>query len=119
MVLMDKSINPQTRAYDSSFVYSLQNAVYLRLTTPLGRYWADATFGSLLHTIAREKDLSRVGRLAQQYAEEALAPIIDDGRAQSIVVTHEQPHNARLLLLITVIDNSAKKHTFNHEIKVI
>nr|MDN1656773.1 hypothetical protein [Escherichia coli] len=34
------------------------NAVYLRLATPLGSYWADALLGSRLHELKREKDVS-------------------------------------------------------------
>lgn len=116
---MDKTIRPQSRSYDGSTVQTLQNAVYLRLTTPRGQWWADSQFGSLLYTITREKDLARVGLIAQQYAEEALAPIIADGRAQSIEVTPHQPHNGRLLLSIAVIDARGESHTFKHHVKVI
>ena len=55
---------------------NLANAVYLRLMTPLGSYWADPTLGSRLHELQREKDVSRVAVLARQYAEEALAPLV-------------------------------------------
>ncbi|EQA94854.1 phage GP46 family protein, partial [Glaesserella parasuis 29755] len=68
---MDREISPLTRDYTSKNINTLQNAVYIRLTTPLGSWWADGRVGSLLHLIKREKDLSRVGLLAQQYAEEA------------------------------------------------
>ncbi|MEX4016600.1 hypothetical protein MZA95_02685 [Haemophilus influenzae] len=35
--------------------------------------------------------MSRIGLIAQQYAEEALQPLIDDGRAEEIIVNHTQP----------------------------
>lgn len=116
---MDKTISPITKTYDGTFVDTLQNAVYLRLTTPRGEYWADNEFGSLLHLIHREKDLPRIEQLAQQYAEEALAPIVETNRAESITVTSHQPHNGWLLLEIAVTDSSAKKYVFNHHVKVV
>ena len=73
---MDREISPLTGDYTSKQISTLQNAVYIRLTTPLGTWWADGRVGSLLHTIPKEKDLRHVGPLAQQYAEEALQPLI-------------------------------------------
>lgn len=116
---MDKTINPVTKTYDGTVIDTLQNAVYLRLTTPRGKWWADKEFGSLLHLIHREKDLPRVGLLAQQYAEEALEPIVKSKRAKSITVTPHQPHNGKLLLEIAVIDLTGKKHPFYYHVKVI
>ncbi|HDL5661622.1 TPA: phage GP46 family protein [Mannheimia haemolytica] len=116
---MDREISPLTRDYTSENITTLQNAVYIRLTTPKGSWWADGRVGSLLHLIQREKDLSRVGLLAQQYVEEALQPIIDDGRAKSITVTHEQPKDGSLNLLISVIDNRGVKFEFKHPVKLV
>lgn len=116
---MDREISPLTRDYTSKRIDTLQNAVYIRLTTPKGSWWADGALGSLLHLIQREKDLSRVGLTAQQYAEEALKPLVDDGRAKSIVVTHEQPKNGSLFLFITVIDNRGVKFEFKHPVKLV
>ncbi len=97
----------------------LANACYLRLSTPLGSYWADKTLGSLLHTLKREKDVMRVSRLAKQYAEQALVPLLTSGRATSITVTTDQPHNARLALLIDVIAAGGQSLTFQHPVGVI
>lgn len=116
---MDREISPLTRDYTSDKIDTLQNAVYIRLTTPKGSWWADGTLGSLLHLIQREKDLSRVGLLVQQYAEEALQPIIDDGRAKSITVTHEQPKDGSLNLLISAVDHRGVKFEFKHPVKLI
>ncbi|ARU65491.1 hypothetical protein FWK45_08925 [Histophilus somni] len=116
---MDREISPLTRDYTDRQISTLQNAVYIRLTTPLGSWWADGRVGSLLHLIQREKDLARVGLLAQQYAEEALQPLIDDGRAKSIQITYKQPHNGTLLLHIVVTDNGGNVFEFEHHVKVI
>ncbi|EEG08947.1 phage GP46 family protein [Pseudogulbenkiania ferrooxidans] len=83
---MDAFISPQTRDYDGTQVTSLENAVYLRLTTPRGSLWHDPTLGSRLHLLAREKDVARVRRLGEEYVREALQPLLDDGRALSLEV---------------------------------
>ncbi|PJG86222.1 phage GP46 family protein [Conservatibacter flavescens] len=116
---MDREINPLTGDYTLKQISTLQNAVYIRLVTPLGTWWADGSVGSLLHTIQREKDVSRVGRLAVQYAEEALQPLLNDGRTSDIRITHEQPLNGTLNLLIQVTDNRGDTVTFKHPVKII
>lgn len=95
------------------------NAVFLRLMTPLGSYWADVTLGSRLHELQREKDLSRVGLLAKQYAEMALAPIVADGRVLSVKVAASQPHDGRLHLKVGLLAASGEQFEFNHAVKVI
>lgn len=122
---MDAFINPLTADYmllygatQRDMANGLANAVYIRLMTPLGSYWRDATLGSRLHELQRQKDLSRVGLLAKQYAETALKPIIDDGRATAIDISTEQPHNGRLNLLIQVTSASNEVLSFKHPVKV-
>lgn len=97
----------------------LANAVYLRLMTARGSYWPDPDFGSRLHEIQREKDLPRVAVLAVQYAEQALRPIIDDGRAASIEVTADRPGNGWLALLVVVTAANGRTFTFKYPVKVI
>ncbi len=115
---MDMGIDPLTGDYSGQVIDDLGNAVYLRLQTPLGSWWADPTLGSRLHELQREKDVPRIQILARQYAEDALRPILDDGRATSITVETEQPHNGWCLLLITVVDAQGRKRAFNHPVKV-
>lgn len=101
----------------------LANAVYLRLMTPLGSYWADPSLGSSLHELTREKDLSRIAVLAKQYAERALKPIIDDGRATRILVAVERLKDAsaagRHQLSIEVDATNGERKTFQFPIKVM
>lgn len=97
----------------------LANAVYLRLVTPLGSYWADRTLGSRLHELQRMKDLPRVRVLGKQYAEQALTPPVADGRARSVEVTAEQPRNGWMYLLIEVVDAAGERQTFTHPVKVL
>ena len=90
----------------------------MRLMTPLGRYWADPKLGSRLHELQREKDLEHVAVLARQYSEQALEPIIKDGRAASITVTTARQHNGWLLLDIEVIDAGGRVQNFQHPVRV-
>lgn len=123
---MDAFINPLTQDYviNSGAAVrdvggGLGNAVYLRIMTPLGSYWADKTLGSRLHELQREKDVARVEVLAKQYAQQALQPLLDDGRAKSIAVAVQRPGNGRMHLLVEVIAASGEVLTFNHPVKVM
>lgn len=122
---MDSRIDPITRDYvlingtpQRDPADGLANACYMRLEIPLGSYWADKTLGSRLHELQREKDLSRVAMLARQYAEQALAPILADGRATQINVSTERMPG-RLNLLIEVLAASGETLTFKHPVTVI
>lgn len=116
---MDSLINPRTGDYTGSTTTTLQNAVYLRLTVPLGSWWADPTLGSRLYLLKREKDVARVRTLARQYAEQALQPILDDGRASSITVTAQHPASGWLILWIEVTQaNGEIMPPFEYYVKV-
>lgn len=122
---MDALIDPTTGDYTlesgqlvRDLARGLANAVYLRLMTPLGSYWADATLGSRLHELAREKDVPRVAVLAKKYCEDALAPLIADKRASTIEVATERLHDGRLRLAVAVTDAGGREHLFNHHVQV-
>ncbi|MGL5344858.1 MAG: phage GP46 family protein [Plesiomonas sp.] len=115
---MDKFISPQTGDYTGARCRSLENAVYLRLKTPLGHYWADKAIGSRLHELEREKDLARVHMLARQYAEQALMPLKQDGRAKSIVITVHRIRRGWVFLLIAIEDAKGESHSFKHPVRI-
>jgi len=121
---MDAYIDPTTKDYVllSGLVKrdpanGLLNACYLRLTVELNSYWDDPTFGSLLYTLRREKASPRLGVLAEQYASQALAPILADGRATQINVS-SQTISGVLYLLFEVIAASGESLTFKHPVTV-
>ena len=121
--MADTELSPITGDYTGNRIRHLGNAVYVRLTTPKGSYWADPLLGSRLHELAREKDVARVRVLARQYAEEALAPLVRDSRARSVTVTTEdtpkdETGSGRMLLYIVVEDSTGKKTTYKHPVKV-
>lgn len=115
---MDNLLNPTTGDYTGTTTTTLANAVYLRLMTPLGSWWANPSLGSKLHLLAREKNVSRVYKLAQQYATEALQPIIDDGRAMSVLVSVSAGQPGWAILLIEVTTATQQKQTFKHPVRV-
>lgn len=119
MLPMDAGINPTTGDLTGQRINTLANAVYIRLMTPLGSWWADPSLGSRLHELRREKDRPRVGILAKQYAEQALQPLLDDGRAKTITITAEQPHNGWLILQIDIIDATGNPQVFRQPVRVI
>lgn len=119
MPAMDAGIDPSSGDLTGKRIKTLANAIYLRLTVPLGSWWADPNLGSRLYLLRRSKDLSRVGNLANQYATEALKPLVDDGRAASVSVDVQQPHNGWLLLLVTVTDSAGVEQVFQHPVRVI
>ncbi|WP_429496756.1 phage GP46 family protein [Robbsia andropogonis] len=97
----------------------MANAVYVRLKTPLGSYWADTSIGSLLYTLAREKDVPRIRDLAVQYAQQALQPLIDDGRATSITVSSASGQTGWLVMLIEVIEASGSNSNLQYFVEVL
>lgn len=117
---MERLIDTTTGDYTGTRTTSLANAVYLRLMVPLGSYWANPLLGSKLHLLRREKDVSRVYRLAKQYAEEALSPLTsaDDGRAKSITVETSSLRTGWMLLLITVIQADDNPVTLKYPLRV-
>ena len=61
--------------------------------------------------------------LARQYAEQALAPIVEDGRATAVEVSTQRVKapdgSGRLNLLIEVTAASGERFSFQYQIKVI
>ncbi|WP_175857032.1 phage GP46 family protein [Burkholderia anthina] len=115
---MDALLDPTTRDYAGTSTSTLQTAVYIRLATPLGFYWAAPDVGSKLYTLQREKDTPRVRGLAVQYCEQALEPLLKQGRATSITVTPMVGDPGWLVLLITIVDAAGRTQHFKHPVKV-
>ncbi len=114
----DAAIDTQYADYTGERVTSLATAVYLRLMTPLGSWWADASLGSRLHELLREKDVARVRILAAQYAEQALAPLVTDGRALAVSVTASQPYSGRCDLDVSITDATGQQQLYSHSVRV-
>lgn len=114
---MDPRIEPSTGDYSGERITSLANAVYLRLMTPLGSWWADPTLGSRLHELERELDVPRVRILARQYAEQALASLMSE-RASRITVTSTHLRKGWCDLLVSVVDLTGQEQQFKQPVKV-
>lgn len=115
---MDSRISPSTGDYDRTPVDDLSNALYLRVTVPLGSYWGDVTLGSKLHLLRRSKDLARNTTLAIQYTREALQPLLDDKRAERIDVDAKWNHDGRLELFVQAWQHGLLVGTFKNFVKV-
>lgn len=116
---LDARIDTLTGDYDGSVVDDLQNAVYLRVTTTLGGYWADPTLGSNLYLLQREKELPRVKLLADQYTRQALQPLIDAKRVDRIEVEVDDPANNQMLLRVNVYQNGVLVVNFAQHVIVM
>ena len=115
---MDFRIDPATGDYDHTRISDLGNAVYLRITVPLGSYWADPSLGSKLYQLTNLKDLQRYRTLAIQYTREALKPLVDDKRADRVDVDARWNHDGRLELAGTVYQAERAIVNFQHYVKV-
>lgn len=128
---MEAWINPITRDYATDAGGALQrdpasglaNAAYLRLMTPLGSWFGDASLGSRLHELQREKDVGRVESLAFQYARDALQPMVADGRAVDLQITTERQKDGsgagRLALEVRMMGAQGAAAVFKVYIKVV
>lgn len=115
---MDSRIDPTTGDYDNSRVTDLSNAVYLRITVPLGSYWADPKLGSKLYQLAGMKDVQRYKSLAIQYVRQALQPLIDSQRADRVDVDASWGHDGRLELSGIVYQAGQPTTPFQHYVQV-
>lgn len=116
---MDAYIDHTTGDYTGERCTDLHNAVWLRLRIRKGTYWADTQMGSRLHELARAKDTPQTRKLAQQYAEQALQPLLIDGRATALSVDVTAPQTGWLQLSITVTPAGGDVLTFTHPVKVV
>ncbi len=116
--MSDAGLDPTTADYIGQRITTLGNAVYLRLMTPLGTWWADPSLGSRLHELVREKDVPRVRILAEAYARQALQPLLDDGRATSVDVVASRPVAGLCLLTVEVVDAAGRRQVFEHPVPV-
>lgn len=114
MPTMQSAINPVTGDYTGEAIGHLGNAVWLRIKTELGSWWADPTLGSRIHLLKRNKVLPNVVQRARSYAVEALRPLIDSGRARSVDAVASM-QGATLLLVVTVVDASGRREAYDFE----
>ncbi|MGX5053109.1 phage GP46 family protein [Enterobacter asburiae] len=114
---MDRKLNPYTGDYTGTRTTGLENAVLLRLKTPLGGWLFAPGLGSRLHLLPR-KDSEATRALAEQYAWQALEPLVTDGRAQSVSVTATRKRAGWIDLNIRVLQADGKTATFQHPVKV-
>jgi phage gp46-like protein len=113
---MDSRINPLTGDYDRTRTGNLDNAIYLRVTVPLGSYWADPKLGRRRRPPM--KDLERHKNLFVRDVKDALQPLLDDKRADRIDAFAEWNHDGRLYLAVEVYQHGRKVGVFKNYVKV-
>ena len=114
---MDSMINPETGDYTGGRTSGLENAVQMRLKTPLGAHLFAPALGSKLHLLPR-KDTESTRALAEQYAWQALQPLIADGRASSVTVAATRRRAGWISLAVRIEQASGEVATFEHPVKV-
>jgi len=87
-------------------------AIYLRLFTRRGEYLADPTFGSRLHELARYKRADRAARDLPAMVQEALAPLVREGRLSSVDVVAEVLGPDGVAGAIEAYDSGRRPYTF-------
>ncbi|WP_034627143.1 phage GP46 family protein [Desulfocurvibacter africanus] len=139
VLMFDLALNGPDLASDSG----LRTAVLLSLLTdrraedddeiPDGTgdrrgWWADAyaeregdRWGSRLWLLRRSKQLPETVRLAREYAEEALAWMVEDGVATSVSVTAEIVSKGLLGLRVEIRqpDGSRFEESFNYPLEAV
>lgn len=114
---MDRMIDPATGDYNGERTTGLENAAQMRLKTPLGSWLFDKDLGSKLHLLPR-KDTEQTRALAEQYAFQALSPLITDGRATAISVTASRKLPGWISLSVRITQATGDVATFEHPVKV-
>lgn len=110
-------INPETGDYTGGRTSGPENAAQMRLKTPLGAYPFAPALGSKLHLLPR-KDTESTRALAEQYAWQALQPLIADGRASSVTVMAMRWRMGWISLVVRIEQASGEVATFEHPVKV-
>lgn len=91
----------------------LWTAVYLSLFTESG-FWGDPLLGSSLHTLT-DATLSNQTRLnAAEAARNALAWLIEEGIAESVVVEAEIPAPNRLDFVVTITEPAGEPVAYRY-----
>ncbi|MFW2176670.1 MULTISPECIES: phage GP46 family protein [unclassified Moraxella] len=100
-------------------VIDVLDAVYLRLSTQKGSYFADKNLGSELYRLKRCKDTPQIRLQAVAWAKQALEPLKNRYFLASITVIEQLPIiRGNIHLIITLTHQSGQVYTTNYTIKV-
>lgn len=79
-----------------------------------GDTYAQRPIGSRLWLLGREKQLPETVRRAEEYAQEALAWLVDDEVAKSVSVSAAWVRRGQLLLESEILKHDGSKHRYQH-----
>lgn len=100
----------------------IMNNVYLSLVVKRGSWFQNPDFGSRLHLLQRAKNTEKTAALAEEYCREALAWLIDCGRATKIDIHTERDRSQdlhRLKLLVEVTQADGRTVSFDRFVEVV
>ncbi|NLT22617.1 MAG: hypothetical protein GXX82_06185 [Syntrophorhabdus sp.] len=100
----------------------IMNNVYLSLVVKRGSWFQNPDFGSRLHLLQRAKNTEKTAALAEEYCREALAWLIDCGRATKIDIHTERDRSQdlhRLKLLVEVTQTDGRQVSFDRFVEVV
>lgn len=100
----------------------IMNNVYLSLVVRRGSWFQNPEFGSRLHLLERAKNTEKTAALAEEYCREALAWLIDCGRATKIDVHTERDRSQdlhRLKLIVEVTQADGRTVSFDRFVEVV
>ena len=79
-----------------------------------GDTYAQRPIGSRLWLLGREKQLPETARRAEEYAQEALAWLVDDEVAKSVSVSATWVRRGQLLLESEILKHDGSRHRYQH-----
>lgn len=115
---MDNRIHPITGDYTGDMTAGVENAALIRLKTPLGTWPFAPHVGSKLHQLP-QKDLDEARALAEQYAWQALEPLVQGGRATSVTVVATRRRPGWIDLSVSIRQANGDMVNFEHPVRVI
>lgn len=81
-------------------------------------WWGDTyamrPIGSRLWLLGREKQVPETARRAEEYAQEALVWLVEDGVAKSVTVVAEWVKRGQLLLNSEILKHDGSRHRYQH-----
>lgn len=97
-----------------------RNNVFLSLAIDRGTFFANRDLGSRLYLLTRAKCTVRTEGLARDYAAEALAWLLETGRAAAIdIATSRNPEKGRIDMVVTVDWGDGQPVAYQHFVQVV
>lgn len=97
---------------------SVAQQAWLRLATRRGSFLGDLDFGSLLHLLPEQKMTAGIEELATAYAQDALQPLVDEGRLQNLELRAVRVDRGRLELSLRAVAADGTPLAFSEFVRI-